>query len=185
MRSATAYACSASARPTPSGFSQSTCLPASIRATAYGTCEAFGVQMCTISASPAATSSMSAYACSTPQAFATARDRSGLEAITPTTVAPASRAARRCTSPIIPAPRIATLFDAEDPMKVSVEPAAGGAAQGKNGPVTAARILFVEDSDAIRLPVVTALTAHGFVVDAAADGQRPGSSGCAGSRPTW
>jgi DNA-binding response OmpR family regulator len=38
------------------------------------------------------------------------------------------------------------------------------------GPVTAARILFVEDSDAIRLPVVTALTAHGFVVDAAADG---------------
>ena len=36
--------------------------------------------------------------------------------------------------------------------------------------VTAARILLVEDSDAIRLPVVTALTAHGFVVQAAADG---------------
>jgi two-component system, OmpR family, response regulator len=36
--------------------------------------------------------------------------------------------------------------------------------------VTAARILMVEDSDAIRLPVVTALTAHGFVVEAAADG---------------
>ncbi len=36
--------------------------------------------------------------------------------------------------------------------------------------VTAARILVIEDSDAIRLPVVTALTAHGFVVQAAADG---------------
>jgi DNA-binding response OmpR family regulator len=36
--------------------------------------------------------------------------------------------------------------------------------------VTAARILLVEDSEAIRLPVVTALTAHGFAVDAAADG---------------
>ena len=38
------------------------------------------------------------------------------------------------------------------------------------GPVTAARILMVEDSDAIRLPVVTALTAHGFTVDGTADG---------------
>jgi DNA-binding response OmpR family regulator len=55
-------------------------------------------------------------------------------------------------------------------MKVSVEPTAGRLATGKNGHVTAARILFVEDSDAIRLAVVTALTAHGFVVDAAADG---------------
>ena len=36
--------------------------------------------------------------------------------------------------------------------------------------VTAARILMIEDSDAIRLPVVTALTAHGFNVEAAADG---------------
>jgi DNA-binding response OmpR family regulator len=36
--------------------------------------------------------------------------------------------------------------------------------------VTAARILLVEDSDAIRLPVVTALSAHGFAVEAAADG---------------
>jgi DNA-binding response OmpR family regulator len=36
--------------------------------------------------------------------------------------------------------------------------------------VTAARILMIEDSDAIRLPVVTALTAHGFAVEAAADG---------------
>ncbi len=36
--------------------------------------------------------------------------------------------------------------------------------------VTAARILMVEDSDAIRLPVVTALTAHGFAVASAADG---------------
>src|SRR5918995_432918 len=35
--------------------------------------------------------------------------------------------------------------------------------------VTAARILLVEDSDAIRLPVVTALSAHGFAVEAAAD----------------
>ena len=30
---------------------------------------------------------------------------------------------------------------------------------------------MVEDSDAIRLPVVTALTAHGFAVEAAADGR--------------
>ena len=52
----------------------------------------------------AATSSMSAYACSAPQAAATSRDRSGLEAITPTTSAPASSAARRWTSPIMPAP---------------------------------------------------------------------------------
>src|ERR687898_1329475 len=36
--------------------------------------------------------------------------------------------------------------------------------------VTAARILLIEDSDAIRLPVVTALSAHGFAVEAAADG---------------
>ena len=55
-------------------------------------------------------------------------------------------------------------------MKVSVEPAARQGSAGKNGPVTAARILMVEDSDAIRLPVVTALTAHGFAVDAAVDG---------------
>lgn len=34
----------------------------------------------------------------------------------------------------------------------------------------AARILLVEDSEAIRLPVTTALRAQGFVVDAAADG---------------
>jgi DNA-binding response OmpR family regulator len=36
--------------------------------------------------------------------------------------------------------------------------------------VTAARILMVEDSDAIRLPVATALTAHGFAVEATPDG---------------
>ena len=36
--------------------------------------------------------------------------------------------------------------------------------------VTAARILLIEESDAIRLPVVTALTAHGLAVEAAADG---------------
>ena len=56
-------------------------------------------------------------------------------------------------------------------MKVSVELAARGPAAGNNWPVTAARILMVEDSDAIRLPVVTALTAQGFAVDAAADGR--------------
>jgi DNA-binding response OmpR family regulator len=65
---------------------------------------------------------------------------------------------------------MATRFDAEDPMKVSVEPAARAPPAGENWPVTAARILMVEDSDAIRLPVVTALTAHGFTVDGAADG---------------
>ena len=36
--------------------------------------------------------------------------------------------------------------------------------------VTAARILLVEDSDAIRLPVATALSGHGFALEAAADG---------------
>ena len=71
VRSATAYASWASASPMPSGFSQSTCLPASIRATAYGTWEALGVQMWTISASLATTSSRSAYACSTRHSSAT------------------------------------------------------------------------------------------------------------------
>ena len=65
---------------------------------------------------------------------------------------------------------MATRFDAEDPMKVSVERTVGGAAAGENDPVTAARVLMIEDSDAIRLPVVTALTAHGFAVEAAPDG---------------
>ena len=36
--------------------------------------------------------------------------------------------------------------------------------------VPAARILMIEDSDAIRLPVVTALSAYGFAVDSAPDG---------------
>src|SRR5918998_1245235 len=90
--------------------------------------------MWTMSTSLATTSSRFAYACSTPHSAATSRDRSGLEAITPTTVAPARTAARRCTSPIIPAPRTATRFDAEDPMKVSVERAAGWLARGKNDP---------------------------------------------------
>ena len=53
---------------------------------------------------------MFSYACSAPQLSATWRDRSGLEAITPTIRAPARIAARRCTPPIIPAPRIATRF---------------------------------------------------------------------------
>ncbi len=61
---------------------------------------------------------------------------------------------------------MATRFDAEDPMKVSVGGATDEPATPDNGPVPAARILLVEDSDAIRLPVATALTAHGFLVDA-------------------
>jgi DNA-binding response OmpR family regulator len=40
----------------------------------------------------------------------------------------------------------------------------------QNGGVGGARILMVEDSDAIRLPVVTALTAQGFHVASVADG---------------
>jgi DNA-binding response OmpR family regulator len=40
----------------------------------------------------------------------------------------------------------------------------------QNGAVSAARILMVEDSDAIRIPVVTALVAHGFAVQSAPDG---------------
>lgn len=39
------------------------------------------------------------------------------------------------------------------------------------GGVSAARILVVEDSDAIRLPVVTALGAQGFIVRGAEDGR--------------
>ena len=41
---------------------------------------------------------------------------------------------------------------------------------GQNGRVSAARILVIEDSDAIRLPVLTALGAQGFTVRGAADG---------------
>ena len=40
----------------------------------------------------------------------------------------------------------------------------------QNDRVTAARILVVEDSDAIRVPVVTALSAQGFELASAADG---------------
>ena len=40
----------------------------------------------------------------------------------------------------------------------------------QNGRVRGARILVVEDSDAIRVPVVTALSAQGFQVAAAVDG---------------
>jgi DNA-binding response OmpR family regulator len=40
----------------------------------------------------------------------------------------------------------------------------------QNDRVTATRILVVEDSNAIRLPVVTALSAHGFALASAADG---------------
>jgi DNA-binding response OmpR family regulator len=40
----------------------------------------------------------------------------------------------------------------------------------QNGRVGGARILVVEDSDAIRLPVVAALAAQGFELAAAADG---------------
>ncbi len=48
--------------------------------------------------------------------------------------------------------------------------ARSGAGGRQNGFVSAARILIIEDSDAIRMPVVTALTAHGFAVDSAPDG---------------
>jgi DNA-binding response OmpR family regulator len=40
----------------------------------------------------------------------------------------------------------------------------------QNGRVGGARILVVEDSDAIRLPVVAALSAQGFELAAAAHG---------------
>jgi DNA-binding response OmpR family regulator len=40
----------------------------------------------------------------------------------------------------------------------------------QNGRVNAARILVVEDSEAIRVPIVTALSAQGFQVASAADG---------------
>jgi DNA-binding response OmpR family regulator len=40
----------------------------------------------------------------------------------------------------------------------------------QNGRVGGARILVVEDSDAIRLPVVAALAARGFELAAAPDG---------------
>ena len=43
-------------------------------------------------------------------------------------------------------------------------------------PMQPARILVVEDSEAIRLPVQTALTARGFRVDAASENS-PNSSG--------
>ena len=55
-------------------------------------------------------------------------------------------------------------------MKVSLGRAAPGLPTGRMSAVPAARILMIEDSDAIRLPVVTALTAHGFAVDSAPDG---------------
>ena len=55
-------------------------------------------------------------------------------------------------------------------MKVSVEGAVRRAGAGENDPVTAARILMVEDSDAIRVPVMTALNAHGFAAEGTADG---------------
>ena len=87
-----------------------------MHAIAYGTWEAFGVQMCTTSMSLAATSSMSANAVSAPQDAATSWDRSGEEAITPTTSAPASSAARRWTVPIMPVPRMATRRRAEEPV---------------------------------------------------------------------
>jgi DNA-binding response OmpR family regulator len=47
---------------------------------------------------------------------------------------------------------------------------AGGPTTVQNGRVGGARILVVEDSDAIRLPVVAALSAQGFELAAAADG---------------
>src|SRR5215211_1714617 len=126
--------------------------------------------MCTMSALLSATSSMFPYACSTPQASATCLERSGLDAITPRIRAPACIAARRCTSPIIPAPRIATRFvvSAMPATLVLRTPVVPSSRQ--NGRVAGARILVVEDSDAIRLPVAKALTAQGFHVTSVADG---------------
>src|SRR5688500_2206660 len=161
----------ASSKLPPRGFSQRTCLPACIRATAYGTCEAFGVQMCTTSALLSTTSEILPYACSTPQASATSRERAGLAAITPTIPAPAGTAARRCTSPIMPAPRIATCFAFAASMPERLVPSIRLLpATVQNDRVTAARILVVEDSNAIRVPVVTALSAQGFELASAADG---------------
>jgi DNA-binding response OmpR family regulator len=127
--------------------------------------------MCTISALLSATSSMLPYASSAPQARATSRERSWLEAITPRISAPASTAARRCTSPIMPAPRIATCLAFSATMPERLVPAVRGLpATVQNDRVTAARILVVEDSNAIRVPVVTALSAQGFELASAADG---------------
>lgn len=49
-------------------------------------------------------------------------------------------------------------------------PSADGLFTRQNGHVGGARILIVEDSDPIRLPVVTALTAQGFQVASVTDG---------------
>src|SRR5215211_5688004 len=123
-----------------------------------------------MSALLSATSSMLPYACSTLHASATSRERSAVEAITPRTCAPASIAARRCTSPIIPAPRIATRFDVSAMPERLVLGTHKLPPTMQNGRVGGARILVVEDSEAIRVPIVKALSAQGFQVAAAADG---------------
>src|SRR4029450_2946290 len=92
-------------------------------------------------------------------------------AIPPRTSAPASTAAHRCTSPIMPAPRIATCFAFSATMSERLVPAIRELPTSvQNDRVTAARILVVEDSNAIRVPVVTALSAQGFELASAADG---------------
>jgi hypothetical protein len=55
-------------------------------------------------------------------------------------------------------------------MGISVEGPAPQSSARRNGPTTAARILVVEDADAIRLPGVAELTARGFAVESGPDG---------------
>ena len=53
-----------------------------------------------------------------------------------------------------------------------------------NGLMTAARILVIEDSDTIRLAVVTALSAQGFEVSGSADA-KISRRDCRPTRPIW
>jgi hypothetical protein len=124
------------------------------------------------------------YACSTPQSSATCRERSGVDAITPKIWAPASIAARLCTSPIIPAPSIATRLVASAMPERLVLGTRMRPSAMQNGRVGGARILVVEDSDAIRLPVVAALVAHGFEL-AAARTESILRACCRRLRPIW
>ena len=55
----------------------------------------------------------------------------------------------------------------------------------QNGRVGGARILVVEDSDAIRLPVVAALAAHGFELAAARRTESILKDCCRRLRPIW
>ncbi len=71
----------------------------------------------------------------------------------------------------MPAPRIATCFAFTASMPQRLVPSIRLLpATVQNDRVTAARILVVEDSNAIRVPVVTALSTQGFELASAADG---------------